>query len=236
MSKFWDKLGAFHEEQLKDGVGGFRNTVATRYFTDKRNDHEGYIKMMANMVNIDMSDSMFGNPVAVEMNGYRVTQDLCTSMLEVGSMAVDWSKIKHVVEIGAGYGRTAYVILKRYPHIKYTILDVEPAIRLSKQMLTEQFPNADLEFLPPLSPVKDVDLFIAISVLTELSKEEFKQYFKMFQEGKYLYFKDWKSHHNREDDWKMFEDRWPIPDSWVRKFWKNDPVTENFFEAMYEIR
>ena len=46
MSKFWDKLSARHKEMLKNGIQGFRNTVATRYFTDKWHDNEEYIQII----------------------------------------------------------------------------------------------------------------------------------------------------------------------------------------------
>lgn len=237
MSKFWDKLSAQHKEMLKNGIQGFRNTVATRYFTDKRRDNEEYIQRIARHVaNIDMDDSMFGNPVSTEIKGHIVTQDLINSMFEIEAMDIDFSRIKSVCEVGAGYGRTAYVLLKRYPHLKYTIIDIPPALDLARKHLTKEFPNADITFL--LAPEKSLnaDLYIAISILTELSEKELADYFEMFATGKYLYFKDWKTKVNPDNGTTFSEDSFPIPIEWERMFKRNDPITHNFYDAMYKIR
>ena len=91
MSKFWDRLSAKHKEMLKNGIHGFRNTVATRYFTDKWHDNEEYIQRIARHVTkIDMDDSMFGNPVTTEINGHIVTQDLINSLFEIEAMDIDF--------------------------------------------------------------------------------------------------------------------------------------------------
>lgn len=237
MSKFWDKLSAKHKEMLKNGIHGFRNTVATRYFTDKWHDNEEYIQHIAQYVkNIDMSDSMFGNPVATQINGHTVTQDLINSMFETEAMTIDFSTIKSVCEVGAGYGRTAYVLLKRFSHLKYTIIDIPPALDLAREHLTKEFPNADLTFL--LAPKKSLnaDLYIAISILTELSEEELTDYFEMFATGKYLYLRDWKSKFNPVNRIKFSQDSLPIPTEWERVFRSDDPIKNNFHHAMYKIK
>lgn len=237
MSKFWDKLSAQHKEMLRNGTQGFRNTVATRYFTSGSLDNEAYIQHIARYVkNIDMSDSMFGNPVTTEIRGHIVSQDLINSMLEIEAMDIDFSKIESVCEVGAGYGRTAYVLLKRYPHLKYTIIDIPPAIDLARAHLTNEFPNADITFL--LAPKKSLnaDLYIAISILTELSLEELADYFKMFATGKYLYFRDWKSKFNPVNRTRFSQDSFPIPTEWERMFRRDDPIKNNFYHAMYKIK
>src|SRR3989344_5958755 len=161
MSKFWDKLSARHKEMLKNGTQGFRNTVATRYFTDRRNDNEA--------------------------------------------------------------------------HIKYTIIDISPALDLAREHLTKEFPNADITFLRVPDKSLGADLYIAISVLTELSEKELADYFEMFATGKYLYFKDWKSKVNPDNGTTFSEDSFPIPSKWKRMFKRDDPITYNFYDAMYKI-
>ena len=236
MSKFWDVLSAKHKEMLKNGIQGFRSTVATRYFTDKWHDNEEYIRRIAqNVTSIDMDDSMFGNPVTTEINGHNVSQDLINSIFEIDAMDIDFSSIKSVCEVGAGYGRTAYVLLKRYPHLKYTIIDIPPALDLAKEHLTKEFPNADLTFLRAPEKAPNADLYIAISILTELTHEEIADYFKMFATGKYLYFKDWKKKHNPVNETVFSEGTFPIPSTWERIFRRDDPITYNFYDAMYKI-
>lgn len=237
MSKFWDKLSARHKNALRNGIQGFRNTIARQYFTSGNQDNEAYIQHIAQHVaNINMDDSMFGNPVATQINGHTVTQDLINSMLEADAMNIDFSTIKSVCEVGAGYGRTAYVLLKRYPHLKYTIIDIPPALDLAREHLTNEFSGADTTFLltPKKSP--NADLYIAISILTELTLEEIADYFKMFATGKYLYLKDWKRKVNPRNGTKFSKDSFPIPSKWERMFKRDDPITKNFYDAMYKIK
>ena len=235
MSIFWDKLSEKHKKMLQNGIEGFRNTVATRYFTDGKHDSEGYIQRIARYVaNIDMGDSLFGNPISTEIGGHKVTQDLVNSMFEIEAMGIDFTKIKSICEVGAGYGRTAYVLLKRYPHLKYTIIDIPPALDLAREHLTKEFPNADISFLRAPDKSLGADLYIAISVLTELSKEELADYFKMFGTGKYLYLKDWKTKKNPDNGTEFSEDSFPVK-NWKTMFKRDDPITDNFYDAMYEI-
>ena len=65
-----------------------------------------------------------GGGFYVEMFNKTVTMDLLISLWEINLMqkAVDFNKIESVTEIGAGYGRTLYAMLKKYPHIKCNII------------------------------------------------------------------------------------------------------------------
>jgi hypothetical protein len=233
MSKFWDKLSDVHKEQLKNGMRGFRNTVATRYFTNGKNNTEEYIKSIAvHVKNIDIDDSMFGDPVATEINSYKVTQDLINSIYEIEGMNLDFNKISSVCEIGAGYGRTAYVLLKKFPHLKYTIIDIPPAIDLAKENLKE----FGVTFIQAPGELLGADLYIAISILTELSNKEIADYFKMFATGKYLYFRDWKKKKNYTNGTTFhYDDNFPIPKTWERVFRRNDPIMNNFYDELYRI-
>ncbi len=56
---------------------------------------------------------------------------------------------RSILEVGAGYGRTAYALLNLYPHATYTIVDIEPAILISRWYLTQLFPDRDLRFMSP---------------------------------------------------------------------------------------
>jgi len=89
---------------------------------------------------------------------------------------------KTIIELGAGYGRTAYVFLKANPDIRYTICDIEPALSIAKRYLISQFPDADITFLSPNNlrhlPKKSADLFITISSLQEMPMEQIKYYYK----------------------------------------------------------
>src|SRR5439155_517391 len=46
-----------------------------------------------------------------------------------------------VAELGAGYGRLAYVVVSASPGVRYTIIDIPPALYLSQRYLTTVFPG-----------------------------------------------------------------------------------------------
>lgn len=97
-------------------------------------------------------------------------------------------KINHIVEIGAGFGRTAQALVKLAVNIKkYTIIDIPEVLSLSSSYLErvlneEEF--AKLDFVNALSLPKDhqvfhaVDLVINIDSFQEMPKDTIKYYFE----------------------------------------------------------
>lgn len=211
MSKFWDILSKKHKELLAESPD-YRRHVANRYFTDPAiNDTHGikrfYLYVASHMAIPDFDDPLHGNPFFVEIEGKRITQDLLHSFLELNFLSrLDFSKIEGVVETGAGYGRTAYVLLKKYVHLKYTIVDIEPALSLSKRFLTQQFPDRDIKFLTPEEAgYARGDLYLFISILSELTREEMQRYlFLAVEHAKYIYIKDWTKYRNADDDFEFY--------------------------------
>ncbi|MBI4801987.1 MAG: putative sugar O-methyltransferase [Elusimicrobia bacterium] len=206
-SKSWQDLGAMHRSILSQegSWDNFRRTIASRYFTDPDYSEEdirfAYDFLKARGVRINETDFAEGNPVRVEVDGKIITQDLLTSSSELYSMesVIDLKEVKTVVEIGGGYGRMALLILQRYPHIKYTIVDVSPAVEVSEKFLTGKF-NA--EFLSPeeLDFKEEADLFYSSSVMSELGFRIVNHYFRLInQKGRFFYLKDWKKGHHLND-------------------------------------
>lgn len=232
MSKFWDELGNEHKEKLEtEGLSNFRKYVAPRYFTDLRKENEQAIRELYNMASIlgadIVEDPGIGGPVLVNIDGKMVSQDMLTASIEAHSIPFD--DIQSVVEFGAGYGRTAYAILKNHPELKYTIVDVPPAIDLSKEFLSKALPGNSVEFVSP-ETIPSADLYIAISVFSELTPEEVNRY--MDVRGKLFYIKDWKEWHNPVDDVTIGTERYKNLDA---VFERDDLVTKGFFEALYKL-
>ena len=136
-----------------------------------------------------------GNPLPVTYNGRIISQDLANTSLELNWAITE--KPNKVLELGAGYGRNAYAMLKLYPNIEYTIADIEPTISISKKYLTTLFPNAQLKFISPLElskiPDNYTDFTFSISTLPEFTDEATKFYLKQFDRisGKMIYLKQW---------------------------------------------
>jgi hypothetical protein len=203
-SKSWQAIGRAHDKLLAgpDGWNNFRSTVATRYFTDPKYTKEditaAYDFLLSRGVRVDETDFADGNPLHVVIDGRLITQDLLISASELHSMEefIDFETVKTFVEIGGGYGRMALLLLQRYPHIQYTIVDVPPAIHLSLKYLYGKFP---VHFLSPqgLKDVGDVDVFYTSSVMSELDFGKVSYYFDLIsKKGNYLYLKDWKKGHH----------------------------------------
>jgi hypothetical protein len=203
-SKSWGQLGQEHKEVLSEAKGwnNFRRTIATRYFTDPRYSEEdiqiAYKFLSSHEVRMDETDFLEGNPVHITVDGKILTQDLLSSSAELHSMEqhINFANVKTFVEIGGGYGRMAILLLQRYPHIQYTIVDVPPAIDVSRKFLQGKF---DVKFSPPeaLEHIENVDVYYTSSVLSELDFDKVNYYFdRIGKTAKYFYLKDWKKGHH----------------------------------------
>ena len=206
-SKSWEELGASHKRILAEegGWDNFRRTIAGWYFTDagysESDIRAAHDSLKARGVRLGETDFAEGDPVRVELEGKIITQDLLTSSSELHSMesVLDFKTIKTMVEIGGGYGRMALLILQRYPHIKYSIVDVPPAIEVSKKFLAGKF---SVEFLSPaeFELKKGSDLFYSSSVMSELGFKIVNYYFGLInQKGGFFYLKDLKKGHHLND-------------------------------------
>src|SRR3990170_4847641 len=137
-----------------------------------------------------------GNPPRVYHHGKVISQDLANSYLEFMSMeegGVFGKDTRTVLELGAGYGRTAYTIMALCPHLRYYIADIPPALYVCERYLTgvfqdkrvfpfrhfstysdvrDELESAQIAFFLPhqleLLPPGSVDLFINISSLHEM--------------------------------------------------------------------
>ncbi len=168
-------------------------------YADALRGHDG----MNLLKTLDEPD--LGNPYKVRHRGHVVTQDFCNSVHELYSImgpAPDRERAFSVGEIGAGYGRLAYVFLKTFPNASYTIIDIPPALYLSQNYLTslflgekifgfrpftrfedvsEEFEASRIRFLAApqieLLPGKVFDYFVNISSLHEMTVAQVKNYF-----------------------------------------------------------
>ena len=212
-----------------------------------------------------LSEPLLGNPPAVKYGDKLISQDLANSILEyeaVKNGVGGFQKIHSVLEIGAGYGRTAYVVISLNPGIKYIIADVPPALYVSQKYLSGIFPGkkifkfrpfdkyseiekeyeeADIIFLMPsqLPKIGDqsVDLCLAIDCLHEMLPGQIECYFKSFNRiGKIFYFKCWKKTMVPYDNIELTEKSYPVYPTWQKIFWRDCKVQAEFFEAMFNMR
>jgi putative sugar O-methyltransferase len=207
-----------------------------------------------------------GNPPNVKIKNKIISQDIANSFLEYNSIfksKIDVTKVKTVIELGPGYGRTAYVILKLSPNIKYILVDIPPALYIAQRYMTEvfrgkkifkfrhfksfeevssEFEKAQIICIMPhqleLLPKNYSDLFITISSLHEMQPKQIQYYFKQINRltRYYFYFKQWKVSKIPYDKIIIRENDYPIPYNWKKIYWRQCKVQTNFFEALFQTK
>jgi putative sugar O-methyltransferase len=181
-----------------------------------------------------------GHPLPVSHRGRLISQDLANSALEVGAMKriLGGRPPRSILEIGAGYGRTAYVLLSVYPSAAYTIVDIEPALSISRWYLSQLFPSNRLRFLTPdrIDEVASgsVDLALSISSLQEMTPGQVRGYLGFMDRvaaGGHVYLKQWATWSNPDDGVTMRFSDYPVPSAWIPTVREAAPVQERFVQA-----
>jgi putative sugar O-methyltransferase len=188
-----------------------------------------------------LGEPALGNPPPVLWRGQLVSQDLANCALEAQAIvrALDGRTPERILEIGAGYGRTAYALLGLFPEASYTIIDIEPALTLSRFYLTTLFPQRDLRFVEAGSDIPPgVDLAVSISSLHEMTPDQVAGHLRLLDEvvvDGVVFLKQWHSWHNPIDDVLMEFDRYPIPAAWSELFREPSPVQTRFTQAAWRL-
>ncbi|MFH1397401.1 MAG: putative sugar O-methyltransferase [Candidatus Omnitrophota bacterium] len=212
-----------------------------------------------------LNEPLEGNPPEVYLKQKLISQDLANSVLEFKAImdsGIERKSIKTIIELGAGYGRTAYVFLKLIPGVRYFIVDIPPALYIAQEYLSHQFKNrkifgfrkfkqyseikgeledSDIAFFLPTQlealPDKAADLFINISSLHEMKKEQISYYFNEINRltQKYFYFKEWKVSRIPGDNITISEQDYPVAKGWELIYWKECLIQTKFFEALFKL-
>jgi putative sugar O-methyltransferase len=209
------------------------------------------------------SEPLLGQPIPVTYGGRLISQDLATSSLELNRIAecMDMSKIKRVAEIGAGYGRLAYLMMTRFPLLEYYIFDIPPALVLSQNYLASTLGDdsvercngslATLDEGPGKPRVKAClphelelrsddyfDLVINISSFDEMPSEQVQNYFSLIDKKcrGWFYIKG----HAKAPDWCKVSGgglaELPYPNTWELVYQGKDPFSPTFIERIYSLR
>jgi SAM-dependent methyltransferase len=191
-----------------------------------------------------LPEPRLGDPLPVRWRGRLISQDLANSALEANAIArtLGDTAPRSIVEVGAGYGRTAYVLLKLYPQAAYTVIDIEPALTISRWYLTSLFPRRYLRFLQPdaasLLGDRSADLVLSVSTLQEMRPDQVASYLGLFDRiarGGVVYLKQWGRWTNPVDDVTLAFDEYPVPRTWATAFRERAPVQTNFRHAAWRV-
>jgi len=205
-----------------------------------------------------LEEPLEGNPPKVFRCGKLISQDLANSYLESKSIGEGMPRPRTIMELGAGYGRNAFAMMKLMPSVKYIIVDIPPALYVAERYLTSVFPErkafrwrqfksfkevkaefecADMAFLTPdqleLMPGRAVDLFMTISSLQEMHPRQIGYYMKQAARlASHIYLKQWSVSRIPFDEITVTEKDYPIPAGWKKLYWRQCGVQTEFFEAM----
>jgi hypothetical protein len=193
---------------------------------------------------LTLPEPRVGHPFPVKWRGRLISQDLANSALEAAAIrrALGRSGVRSFLEIGAGYGRTAYVLLNVFPGSTYTIVDIEPALSLSRWYLTQLFPLERLRFLPPDEALRlatgSVDVALSISSLQEMTTQQVAGYLGLLDRvtaGGTVFLKQLATWKNPVDGIVMRFDEYPVPSRWTPIFSEVAPVQTTFQQAAWRL-
>mgnify|MGYP000179764482 CR=1 FL=1 len=167
-----------------------------------------------------LNDETFNDPF-LEVEGVKITLNKISALQVYHSInkIPSFSKTNNIIlEIGAGQGQVAEVILSNNEKFKYVICDIPLSVFISYSRLKKAFPkkkislcfdikdkadmmnkllNNDILFIFPhqiqFFEKKTFDIFMGIGCLHEMGKKTIKRYMNYVDtHSKYLYFDAWE--------------------------------------------
>ena len=249
---------------LKGNVKKFNNITAFFYKVYVCNLFDYVSRLDKLNIFKKIKEPSIGNPFLIEYKGRVLSQDLCNSIHEFYS-AIKSRKltgIKNIAEIGAGYGRLAYIFLKIIPNATYTIIDIPPALFVSQWYLSrvfhkekiffyrrfksykkikKEFESSRVRFLMAdqieLLPKKSFDLMINVSSLHEMKRNQIKNFIKQIDrltKGT-CYIKEWYRSMTKDNHW-ITQKEYPIPSEWeIISSRFPHPIQTWFFDTLYRL-
>jgi SAM-dependent methyltransferase len=204
----------------------------------------GYASQHGDTDVLALGEPALGNPPPVIWGGRTISQDLANCSLEAEAIrrALRGHEPTSIVEIGAGYGRTAFSLLGLFPKARYTIIDIQPALSLSRFYLTTLYPDRDVTFVDAahddLADLRGADLAVSISSLHEMTPEQVATYLEVLDQvvDGVVFLKQWRSWHNPVDDVVLSLDNYPIPVRWTPILRETAPVQTQFVQAAWLTR
>ena len=192
---------------------------------------------------VALEEPVLGAPLPIRLDGRLVSQDLANSALEVAAMvrALDGVTPRRIIEVGAGYGRSAFALLHRFPDAHYTIVDIEPAASISRWYLGQLFPRR-VDVISPDDALRlddgAFDLALSISTLAEMRPDQVQGYLELFDRvcaGGVVFIKQWGEWANPVDGVTLRFADYPVPSRWTRVFEERAPVQTRFVQAAWRV-
>jgi len=213
-NEFWKDINndIINESNFKDSFKDFkRNDINYKIsiFNPEKNGVR-YLKTLIYNLVYDMSDKQldklkklenrnFGNPYTVKVRDVDIDLDYYQALDELSFIEESFDfKESHILEIGAGYGRTPHTILSNHDISSYTIIDLKDTLFISQNYLKEVLKLEQynkITFLSveefELSQLTNFDLTINIDSFAEMDEKVVYEYFNIIDKySKFFYTKN----------------------------------------------
>jgi putative sugar O-methyltransferase len=208
-----------------------------------------------------LAEPEIGHPVPLRSRGRLISQDLANSVIEFTFAARSGTigEGARVAELGAGYGRVAYVYAHAHD-LTYCVFDIPPALAVSQWYLTKTLGQ---ERILPYSPHTDfaqiesqltpgtvafftpdqLDLFPdgwfgltqTISTLPEMPARQSAHYLGLLaaKSSRAVFLKQWRQWRNEADQTDLREEHYRLPEPWYLHLRRTDPVQPAFFDQLW---
>jgi putative sugar O-methyltransferase len=209
-----------------------------------------------------IEEPIVGDPVKIYHHGRLIAHDLCSAISEANVLLplVHQQRRPRFCEVGAGYGRLAYVVSKARS-AQYCMFDIAPALQVSQWYLNRVLPGrrlfnfrhfdrfdeianelseADAAFFTPnqlrLFPDGYFDVAVSISTFPELTREQVDVFLSLMQRtaSSYIFLKQWYRWRNDKDGTDLTVDSYQLDPEWVRVTYETDPLVPMFFNAIWK--
>ena len=211
-----------------------------------------------------VEEPRIGNPIEVRLRGRLISQDIANSIVEANLLLPRVAGIAkpRFAEIGAGYGRLAYVIASTTPSL-YCIFDIPPALEVAQWYIQQALPGkrlftfrrfgafaeienelsrCDVAFFTAnqLTALPDqwFDVSSTISTLPEMTAKQVQLFLGLMRAKtrRAIFLKQWKEWRNAKDGFRMTRADYAMPPPWQVTVDQTDPLIPRFFDAVWETR
>ena len=280
--KFWARLNRYHNDIIYGGgLVHLRNQYFNRTFAGPEPESRQVYRALLflyykKLIEFDTegflkkeSEPLVGGSEDQEIfDDHAVSLDFLQSVEEAYLVRKAWDmagNTRHprvIVELGAGYGRLAYVCRKMMPNCTYVILDLPEALTcsaswLSRVLHTDVVPYAKSRTCKDFSREKLLsekvwilgahqiealaegcaDAFVNIYSFAEMPTGSINNYFTHIDKitRGVFYSKQRKLEHNIQDGTSIGKNDYPVKNHWRMLFNQTTTLYENFFESAYAL-
>jgi len=210
-----------------------------------------------------IQEPLIGNPIRIWRKGRLISQDLANSVREYNSMLEASPGMRlspqNVAELGAGYGRLAYVMLQD-PGIRYFVFDLPPALAASQWYLSKVFGGEKMFHFRHIASYSEIETelarcrvgfftpnqielfpdgyfsaFASISTLPEMTQAQVHNYLQLMsaKTSRLVYIKQWKSWTNPYDNYHFAQQDIHLTHGFRKAIARDDAIQNAFFECAW---